>query len=1119
MLTKERLIQYFSSSEAFRALDHYLSGEGPSAASATGMTGSAQALAAAASIGRSEKSFLFVWPDKEAAAYFFNDLENLLGEAGESYEERSSFFFPSSYKKPLQSKELDKTGIQLRAEVLNRLAESDERSFIITYPEAMVEKVLSRSELKKNILRMHQGDRLSLEFLTDMLYEYGFERVDFVAEPGQFSVRGGILDVFSFSNDNPFRIELFNDTVESLRTFDPATQLSLQKKTTISVLPDIQAMGHLEAEKKNILYSLPKNSLVWLYDGNSLLDMSEKLCSGGLHPSGIMTEAGSLEESLRAFRILETQRVCFAKGGAGLFVFDHAPQPSFNKQFDLLIDSLKKHSRLGYENIIFFDTQKQAQRIKSIFDTLGDNNSGPYPYHPILMSLHEGFIDHDNRIACFTDHQIFGRYHRFRIRDKFKGRYAMNLQTLYNLKPGDYVTHIDHGVGIFSGLEKIEIMGREQEAIRLVYKNNDILYVSIHSLHRIARYAGREGSTPSLNRLGSSTWSNLKRKTKKKVKDIAQDLIHLYAKRKAQKGFAFSPDTYLQHELEASFLFEDTPDQEKATQAVKKDMEASIPMDRLICGDVGFGKTEVAIRAAFKAATDSKQVAVLVPTTILALQHYYTFRERLADFPCNVDYISRFRTAREQKKVLAALREGHIDILIGTHRLLGRDVGFKDMGLLIIDEEQKFGVAAKEKLKRLRVHVDTLTLTATPIPRTLQFSLLGARDLSYLNTPPQNRYPILTEVHVFNTDLIKEAIDYEISRGGQVFFVHNRVQNIEEVAAIVQRACPDARIAVGHGQLDGSKLERIMVDFIHGEYDVLVSTSIIESGLDIPNANTIVINNAHHFGLSDLHQMRGRVGRTNRKAYCYLLSPPLSTLTDEARRRLRSIEEFSDLGSGFSIAMRDLDIRGAGNLLGAEQSGFISEIGLQTYHKILDEAVQELREEEFKGLFSEEDEGKKRDRHLADCHLETDLELMIPSDYISNIEERLRLYKELDGIEEEAGLNRFAGALRDRFGPLPHQAEGLLEAVRLRWSACESGFEKVILKSGKLIAHMPDSEKTSYYDSEVFGNILQFVQRHPRRSRIRETGRHLVLTIEQVESIRDGRELITALSGPPGYHS
>ncbi len=1086
------------------------------AARAEGLAGSSAAVIAAASTQKVSKSFLFLLPDKESAAYFFNDLENLLNERDKAYENRTTFFFPSSYKKPGRSEEEDKGGILLRAEVMNRLSTAESQTLIVSYPEAFAEKIISRKALKKNTFRVNKHDELSVDFLMEVLVDFGFERVDFVAEPGQFSIRGGIVDVFSFSNDYPFRIEIMGDETESLRTFNPENQLSVDMLGSVSILPDIHALETAqEVSKESLLQSMPANTIVWSDDTALLLEViSAGFEEGRFHAEKYLLIEDVLDQ-LQACKLVEFRRVHLARDSQHHFVFDHQPQPNFNKHFELLMETLSANQHAGLQNILLFDTPKQVRRIQSIFETLtaSQDELDDLAYESMLLSLHEGFTDKDNRVACYTDHQIFDRYHRYRLRDKFTGKQALSLKALHNLKPGDYVTHIDHGIGIFSGLEKIEVNGRLQEAIRLVYKNNDILYVSIHSLHRISRYAGKEGVTPSLHRLGSNAWSRLKNKTKKKVKDIAADLIRLYARRKAQKGHAFSPDTYMQHELEASFIFEDTPDQEKVTQDVKEDMEAPIPMDRLICGDVGFGKTEIAIRAAFKAVSDSKQVAVLVPTTILALQHYYTFSERLRDFPCKIDYVSRFRTNKEKKQALEEAKDGRVDILIGTHRLLSKDVEFKDLGLLVVDEEQKFGVSSKEKLKQLRVNVDTLTLTATPIPRTLQFSLMGARDLSFLNTPPRNRYPIITEVHVFNDALIKEAIEYEVSRGGQVFFVHNRVQNIREVAAIVQRSCPEVKIAVGHGQLEGSQLEKIMVDFIHGEYDVLISTTIIESGLDIPNANTIIINNAHHFGLSDLHQMRGRVGRTNKKAFCYLLSPPFSTLTDEARKRLKAIEEFSELGSGFNIAMRDLDIRGAGNMLGAEQSGFISEVGLETYHKILDEAITELREDEFRDVFTTEGD-QQAERHTPrDCQLETDLELMIPNDYVSNIEERLQLYKELDSIPDTERLQGFAARLRDRFGPMPEAVAGLLKAVHLRWLARQMGIHKIILKSGKMIAHLPEQENEAFYQSKDFGRILEYVQHHPRQSQVKEMDGHLAVTVRDVDSITQAMAVIKGLSG------
>ena len=1124
MLDTEGFINLFKKSDPFRALNNFLNDSSQEAISVEGLAGSAAAVVSAACIQNTKKAFLFILSDKESAAYFFNDLESLLREKDKSYEARNTFFFPSSYKAPFSNLKEDPAGILLRSEVINRLATENQNVLVVTYPEALCEKVLSRNVLKKNMLTIEKGAGLSVDFIMEVLLEYGFEHADFVVEPGQFSVRGGIIDVFSFSNDLPFRIEVMNDTIESLRSFIPETQLSKETLDQISILPDIHAMAQETGSHEFLPDAMPVSSVIFAEDADLFIEIAGKAFEQDQISRDHFARPDDIRSRLNDSKLVSFRRPYSEKLHHNIIKFRFAPQPGFNKQFDLLFSNLKKNTREGFKNYILFDNPRQSDRIKSIFETLSDaeERTEGLLHRPIMLNLHEGFIDHDNRLACYTDHQIFDRYHRYRIRDKFPGKQALSVKSLTSLKPGDYVTHIDHGVGIFSGLEKMEVNGRLQETIRLVYKNNDVLYVSIHGLHRIAKYTGKEGVAPTLHRLGSNTWQRLKSKTKKKVKDIALDLIRLYAKRKAERGFAFSPDSYLQHELEASFIFEDTPDQEKATMDVKKDMETAHPMDRLICGDVGFGKTEVAIRAAFKAVADSKQVAVLVPTTILAMQHYYTFSERLKDLPCKVDYISRFRSASERKAAIKGVTDGNVDILIGTHRLLSKDIAFKDLGLLIIDEEQKFGVSSKERLKELRVNVDTLTLTATPIPRTLQFSLMGARDLSYINTPPPNRYPIITEVHVFNEDLIREAIMYEVNRGGQVFFVHNRVHNIAEVAEIIKRNCPDVRIAIGHGQLDGSKLEKIMVDFIHGEYDVLVSTTIIESGLDIPNANTIVINNAHHFGLSDLHQMRGRVGRTNKKAFCYLLSPPRLTLTEEARKRLKAIEEFSELGSGFNIAMRDLDIRGAGNLLGAEQSGFISEVGFDTYHKILDEAISELKEKEFKDLFKSDEstaDEPKGSLPVRDCHIETDLELMIPSDYVSNIEERIDLYKQLDNINDEGSLERFGQKLADRFGPLPETVKGLMQVIRLRRHARQAGMVKLILKAEKMIAHLPEGNQSDYYQSDVFGHVLQFAQNHPKRCRIKDMNTQLVLYIDAVGNIDEALQITKGILTPHRYHS
>ncbi|MFM8916920.1 MAG: transcription-repair coupling factor, partial [Bacteroidota bacterium] len=829
------------------------------------------------------------------------------------------------------------------------------------------------------------------------------------------------------------------------------------------------------------------------------------------NPTDVFNTAESLQQGMARFRIIESGSKSLYENKTEV-TFQSSVQPPFNKNFVLLGTAFLENMRGAYRNIVFSDTAKQIERIYSIFRDINIPARKPgeeVSFTPVYVSIHSGFTDHELKLACFTDHQIFDRYHRYRLRKNYSKSEAMTLKEIYSLKPGDFVTHIDHGVGKFAGLEKIDVNGKTQEAIRLVYKDNDILYVSIHSLHRISRYTGKEGTEPKLNKLGTQTWANLKQKTKKRVKDIAKDLIELYAKRRSQKGFAFAPDTYLQNELEASFIYEDTPDQVKSTADVKKDMEKAYPMDRLICGDVGFGKTEIAIRAAFKAVSDNKQVAVLVPTTILALQHYKTFSERLKDFPCKVDYLNRFKSTAQQTTTIQSVAAGKTDILIGTHRLLSKDIRFKDLGLLIIDEEQKFGVASKEKLKALRLNVDTLTLTATPIPRTLQFSLMGARDLSVINTPPPNRYPVTTEVHVFNEKIIKESIDYELSRGGQVFFVHNRVQDIHQLADMIRKLCPDAIIGVGHGQMEGEELERVLMKFIEGDSDILVATTIIESGIDISNANTIIINQAHHFGLSDLHQMRGRVGRSNRKAFCYLLAPPLSVLTPEAKRRLKAIEEFSELGSGFNVAMRDLDIRGAGNMLGGEQSGFISEIGYEMFHKILDEAIRELKDSDFRDLFTGDEPSTSV--FAGDCQIDTDLEILIPSEYVSNITERLHLYKEIDELEHEQQVLEYIDQLRDRFGPVPAQVQELMNAVRIRWKARSLGIEKIVLKANAFKAYFVSDPASPFYTSGAFRDMIAYVQNNAKRAKMSEKNGKLSVTFSGIGSVESANKLLEGI--------
>ena len=1051
-----------------------------------GLVGSSRSLVTAAVFEATTRTHLVILPDKEKAAYFFNDLQQIM--------EDRIFYFPSSFKRGFHTGLKDNQGLLSRTEVLNHLNSRVRKFIIVSYPEAVSEKVVNKKYLEKNTLKLSVGEQVNMEFVLDLLVEYDFERSDFVVEPGQFSLRGGLIDVYSFSSDHPFRIEFSGDNVATIRTFDPSTQLSISKVKDISIVPDIRVDADKKIAYESIFGFLPERTAIWVDDVEFMADLMTK------QPvSDLMLHGNEFLKYLFDFSILEFGQPCYFKTAQPI-IFNTVPQPSFNKNFDLLMQDLKKNSQNGYRNFLLADNPKQAERLQSIFEDLEAKITRiPYPASHITLnfSLHEGFIDRDLRLACYTDHQIFERYHKFHLREGYTSKEALTLKDLYDLRPGDFVTHIDHGVGRFDGLEKISNNGREQEAIRLIYKNDDLLYVSIHSLHRISKYIGKEGTAPSLNRLGSDSWNKLKNKTKNRVKDIARDLIKLYAERRAIQGMACSPDTYMQTELEASFIYEDTPDQIKATMDVKKDLEESFPMDRLICGDVGFGKTEIAIRAAFKVVAESRQVAVLVPTTILALQHFKTFSERLKAFPCRVDYINRFKSAKAQKKLLTDLENGQTDILIGTHRLLSKDVIFKDLGLLIIDEEQKFGVAAKEKIKQFRVKVDTLTLTATPIPRTLQFSLMGARDLSIINTPPPNRFPVQTEIHPFGEDIIKEAILFEVSRGGQVFFVNNRVLNIRDVAGMVQRIMPGVKVAIAHGQMEGHNLEKVMLDFIEGEYDVLIATTIIESGLDIPNVNTIIINDAHHYGLSDLHQLRGRVGRSNKKAFCYLLAPPLSTLTDEARKRLQAIEEFAELGSGFNIAMRDLDIRGAGNILGAEQSGFITEIGYEMYQKILDEALLELKENDFKELFIKE----TTKSYVRDCVIETDLEILIPDHYITNITERLNLYKELDSIETEENLVRFRERMIDRFGPMPEQTESLLQTIRLRWLARTMGFEKLVLRNQRLTAYFINNSGSAYFQSSRFNSILEYLKTNPADCKMKEEKDKLFMTFRDVPDI------------------
>ncbi len=1079
-----------------------------------GLQGSAIAFVAASVFEQWKVPFLFIAQDQESAVYLYNDLQNTVGE-------NKLHYFPASLKTPYEEERTANANVQERAEVLNYLNHTSSPFIVVTYPEALFEKVISRQVLTQNTFEIRLKERLSVEFLEEYLTDYKFEREDFVLEPGQYAIRGGIIDVFSFSSDYPFRIELFGDEVETIRSFDSVSQLSVSQYDRVSIIPNISSQQIAETKQDFITY-LPAETVAFITQAelafqkvnkqsekaeNIYLSLNETVQK---EPEEIFCSGDELKKSLLQLKWIEF-------GNSFVFnehvvEFNQSPQPVFNKNFELLLQNLLLNKQRGYKNTLYADQQKQAERLEQIFNDIGREKRIPENLiEPVILSIHEGFIDHDLKTASYTDHQIFERYHKYRLKSQaYKKNEALSLKELMGLNPGDYVTHIDHGVGRFAGLEKIDVNGKKQEAVKLVYKDHDVLYVSIHSLHRIAKYAGKEGKAPRIDKIGSNVWQNLKQKTKRKVKEIAYDLISLYAKRKAQKGFSFGKDNYLQHELEASFIYEDTPDQIKTTNDVKKDMEKQYPMDRLVCGDVGFGKTEIAIRAAFKAVCDSKQVAIMVPTTILAAQHYKTFKDRLSNLPCTVDFINRFKSAKEQKTTLEKLAEGKVDILIGTHKLVSKEVKFKDLGLLIIDEEQKFGVAVKDKLKTFKINVDTLTLTATPIPRTLQFSLMGARDLSVIATPPPNRYPVQTELHAYQEELIRDAVAYEIKRGGQVFFIHNKVQNIQEVAGTIQRLVPSARVAVGHGQMDGDKLEDIMLNFVEGNSDVLVATTIIESGLDISNANTIIINDSQNFGLSDLHQMRGRVGRSNKKAFCYLLTPSLLTLTNDARKRLKAITEFTDLGSGFQIAMRDLDIRGAGDLLGGEQSGFINDMGFETYMKILSEAIDELKEEDWykeQAATIDDDNAESKAKFsktfVKETQIDTDFELLIPDYYIGNITERLTLYRELDNISKELDLIKFEANLRDRFGPLPKQVQDLMAAMRMRWIAMEIGFEKLILKNGKLIANFLSKQDSEYFNTPMFKAVLLYAQQHPSFCKLKEANNKLTFIVERISTVND----------------
>ncbi len=1070
---------------------------------AKGLSGSLNAVVCAALYQLQPQPYVFIMHDREEAAFFQNDLQGLLPQ-------KEILLFPTSYKKPYQLTQVENANVLQRSEVLNQINQKTSAGdLIITYPEALNEKVINQRSLLEHTLTAKKGEALDVGFVTELLTEYGFERTDFVYEAGQFSVRGGIIDVFSYANELPYRLDLFGDEIESIRTFDPLTQLSVEDKEKVAIIPNVQ-VKLMHETRESFFQFLPKNTTLWVKDWALMGDTVEKCFNlaqenfeaimaqsnntqVSLSPEDVFETKKSLYQSLEHLGVIEFGKK-FSRKPSETVQFNSKPQASFNKDFHLLADDMEANEMKGYTNIVVAEYQRQLSRIRSIFEEVRQGVA----FYDLNLSLHGGFIDEDQGVALYTDHQFFERFHKYRSKRRFTKSKALTLKELRELQIGDFVVHVDHGVGRFSGLTKVEENGRVQESVRIVYKDNDMLFVSIHSLHKISKYTGQEGAAPKISKLGSPEWENKKKKVKKKVKDIAAELIKLYAKRKTAKGTPCQPDDYMQVELESSFIYEDTPDQAKATQAVKEDMEQPHPMDRLICGDVGFGKTEVAIRAAFKAVANGRQVAVLVPTTILAMQHYRTFKERIGNLPCNVEYINRFRTTAEIKETLKRLSKGEVDILIGTHRIASKDVKFKDLGLLIVDEEQKFGVKTKDKIKEMKVNVDVLTLTATPIPRTLHFSLMGARDLSIIQTPPPNRQPVTTELHTYSNELIRDAIRMEIQRGGQAFFVHNRVSDIESVANNILTLVPDARVAYAHGQMEGKVLEKIMMKFMDGDYDVLVSTNIIEAGLDIANANTIIINRAHMFGLSDLHQMRGRVGRSNRKAYCYLLTPPTIGLSSDARRRLSALEEFSDLGDGFKVAMRDLDIRGAGNLLGAEQSGFISDLGFDTYNQILEEAVQELKEQEFRELFQKELETSTL---KTDCNVETDFEILIPENYVSNISERLNLYIQADDLKDEDALRKFQRDLIDRFGPLPNEVEDLLKTVRMRWIGESMGFEKLILKNGQLKAYLPENENEAYYQSAIFGRVLKFVQKFSKYCQMKESKKRVILKVMDIDTV------------------
>ncbi|WP_321332468.1 transcription-repair coupling factor [uncultured Bacteroides sp.] len=1090
-----------------------------------GLCASASSFFSSVLVQNTNYPFLFVLGDLEEAGYFYHDLTQVLGT-------EQVLFLPSSFRRAMKYGQKDAANEILRTEVLSRLQKGDSSLSIVTYPDALAEKVVSRQNLEDKTLKLSVAERVDTDFITDVLHSYGFEYVDYVYEPGQYAVRGSIIDVFSFSSEYPYRIDFFGNEVESIRTFEIDSQLSREKKDNVLIVPDL---GLANDGDTSFLDFIPENTVLVVRDFLWLHERIQAVHDEALTPQAILAQEGeegggvSLEGKLIdggefTVRALDFRRIEFGNKPTGTpdasVTFNTTAQPVFHKNFDLVAESFNEFLKNGYTIYICSDSTKQTERIRSIFEDRGDDIS----FVGVERTLHEGFADNTLKICVFTDHQLFDRFHKYNLRsDKARsGKVALSLKELNQFSSGDYVVHTDHGVGRFAGLVRMPNGDSTQEVIKLVYQNEDVVFVSIHSLHKVSKYKGKEGEAPRLNKLGTGAWEKLKDRTKTKIKDIARDLIKLYSQRRDEKGFAYTPDSFLQRELEASFIYEDTPDQSKATADVKHDMERDVPMDRLVCGDVGFGKTEVAIRAAFKAVTDNKQVAVLVPTTVLAYQHYQTFCHRLKDFPCKVDYLSRARTSTQVHSVIKELKEGSVNILIGTHRILGKDVAFKDLGLLVIDEEQKFGVGVKEKLKQLKVNVDTLTMTATPIPRTLQFSLLGARDLSVISTPPPNRYPIQTELHAFNEEIIADAIGFEMSRNGQVFFVNNRIANLPELREMILRHIPDCRVAIGHGQLEPAALEQVIMGFVNYDYDVLIATTIIESGIDIPNANTIIINQAQNFGLSDLHQMRGRVGRSNKKAFCYLLAPPLSSLTPEARRRLQAIENFSDLGSGIHIAMQDLDIRGAGNMLGAEQSGFIADLGYETYQKILTEAVRELKTDEFADLYAEEVQAGggviSGEKFVEECMIESDLELLLPDNYVTGSSERMLLYRELDGLTLDSDVAAFRARLEDRFGPIPPETEELLRIVPLRRLAARLGAEKIFLKAGRMTLFLVSNAESPYFQSAAFGKIIDYMMAYPRRCDLRDKSGKRSIVIKSVLNVEMAVSVLQEITGMEATH-